>query len=69
MRAKEYYESVAKEIGFSTVNVNEETRFVSFHTDIIFFRKDEMEKIMAMVDGCVDYNCNMHKGFNLNIHF
>lgn len=69
MKTKEFYESIAKEISFSKVEVNEEKKIVCFETRLAMLNKKEMSKIMELTENSIDFNVWTHKGFAIVIHF
>ena len=69
MKTKEFYEEIAKQISFSTIRIDEEKKFISFHTDLCVLNEKEMTKIMSMIENCTQSNLWVDNGFSLVIHF
>lgn len=69
MKTRDHYESLAKDISFSKINVDEEKRIVCFETSLAMLNKKEMSKIMEMTENSIDFNIWTHRGFGIVIHF
>ena len=70
MKAKDFYEDIAKQISFSTIRIDEEKKFILFHTNMIVLNEKDMTKIMSMIENCTQLSFRIrNNGFTLAIHF
>ena len=69
MKTKDFYKEIAKQITFSTIKIDEDKKFIWFHTDLCVLNEKELAIITSMTENCIQSNLWIDGGFSLAIHF